>query len=204
MRTRRRRRCRSARGSWPGRETSSLAPTKTGAGWRRPPLDTQKGPGALLGGSRQRLDRHMHPILGPALELNLAVDQREDGVIAPEADILSRLPLGATLAEDDVARNNHLAAVLLDAEPPAFGVAAVARGAACLFVCHLVLLLRRGPRIAVRGGPRVGAPGKIFRVLAGGNRGRMRHVQGGRFYRSRWLGRPSLGGLGQLLAIQPD
>ena len=44
-----------------------------------------------------------------------------------QADIAARLHLGAALADDDVAGDDRLAARLLQAEAPAFGIAAVAR-----------------------------------------------------------------------------
>ena len=47
-------------------------------------------------------------------------------VVAPEPDVRARLHLGAALADDDVARDHRLAAELLDAEPPALGIAPVA------------------------------------------------------------------------------
>src|SRR4051794_16276377 len=58
-------------------------------------------------------------------------------MVAAHADPVARVELGAALADDDVARDHDLAAEFLDAEPPASAIAAVARGAACLFVCHL-------------------------------------------------------------------
>src|SRR5271166_922195 len=94
------------------------------------------GSGALLGGSRQRCDGNMHAVIRPALELHLAVDQREDRVVASEAYMVPRLPLGAALADDDVAGHHRFPAELLDAEAAARRVAAVAGGTACLFVCH--------------------------------------------------------------------
>src|SRR5262245_18622344 len=48
------------------------------------------------------------------------------------------MPLGAALTRQNVAGEHMLAAVAFDAEPPARRVAAVARGAACLLVCHFV------------------------------------------------------------------
>src|ERR1700686_5502249 len=47
------------------------------------------------------------------------------------------MELGAALAHDDVAGDDDLAAEFLDAQPAPGAVAAVARGAARLFVCHL-------------------------------------------------------------------
>ncbi|SOR27522.1 protein of unknown function [Methylorubrum extorquens] len=72
----------------------------------------------------------------PGLELHLARDEGEQGVVLAHADIRAGMPLRAALAHDDVARNHGLGAELLDAEAPAGGVAAVAGRAACFFVCH--------------------------------------------------------------------
>src|SRR5690348_10323720 len=69
-------------------------------------------------------------------ELDLAVDQREQGVVAAEADAHARVELRAALANDDVARVDGLAAVQLHAQELRVGVAAVARGTYALFMCH--------------------------------------------------------------------
>ena len=78
----------------------------------------------------------MNAPLGPALKQHVAVNEREDRVVAAEADIHARLVLRATLANDDVAGDDDLAAVLLHAETPARGITPVARRAACFLVCH--------------------------------------------------------------------
>src|SRR5712691_11247430 len=64
----------------------------------------------------------------PLLELHRAAVEREEGVVAPHADPVAGMKLGAALAHDDVAGDDDLAAEFLDAEPTAGGVAAVARG----------------------------------------------------------------------------
>ncbi|CAH2600233.1 protein of unknown function [Rhodovastum atsumiense] len=119
--------------------------TKTGAGAAPTPGKRGAcGRAPLLGGHRQRRHRDMHAVVGLALEGDVAVDQREDGVVAAEADIAARLPAGAALAEDDVACHHRLATGLLEAEAPAFRIAPVAGRTACLFMCHLSLSLGRG------------------------------------------------------------
>src|SRR5690606_15407710 len=77
-------------------------------------------------------------------EFDGTVDQREQGVVATEADARTRVELRAALADDDVAGLDGLAAVHLHAEVLRVGVAAVARGTYALFVCHgcFSLLLR--------------------------------------------------------------
>src|SRR3970282_102265 len=69
-------------------------------------------------------------------ELDLAIDQREQRVVAAEADAHARMELGATLANDDVAGIDRLATINLHAEILRVGVAAVARGTYALFMCH--------------------------------------------------------------------
>ena len=96
---------------------------------------------ALLGGDGQRDggcggDGDLHPALGPVLELHVALDQGEDGVVLAEPDVAARLHLGAALADDDVAGQHVFAAELLHAEAASGGVAPVAGRAARLLVCH--------------------------------------------------------------------
>src|SRR3546814_8123524 len=69
-------------------------------------------------------------------ELDLAVDEREQGVVAAEADAHAPMELGAALANDDVAGFDRLATIDLHAEILRVGVAAVARGTYALFMCH--------------------------------------------------------------------
>ena len=49
-------------------------------------------------------------------ELHAAVGQREQGVILAHADVVARVALGTTLANDDVASLDQLTAVALDAK----------------------------------------------------------------------------------------
>src|SRR5690606_2933888 len=53
------------------------------------------------------------------------VFQGEERVVAPDADVVARMELGAALPHDDVAGDHELAGVALHAEPFRFGVAAV-------------------------------------------------------------------------------
>src|SRR5690554_3085131 len=69
-------------------------------------------------------------------ELDLAVDQREQRVVAAEADARTRVELGAALADDDVAGVDRLPTIDLHAEVFRVGIAAVARGTYALFMCH--------------------------------------------------------------------
>ena len=71
-----------------------------------------------------------------AIEEYAAVYQREDGVIAPHANTLTGLELGATLAYDDVTCDNGLTAKLFNAEALAAGIATVANGTLTFLMCH--------------------------------------------------------------------
>ena len=75
----------------------------------------------------------------PLDELDHAVRDGEDGVVAAEAHALAGVELGASLANDDVARDDRLAGELLHAEALADGVAAVARRSLSFFMCHYLL-----------------------------------------------------------------
>src|SRR6185369_6181728 len=68
---------------------------------------------------------------GGAMEGDLALDRREDGVILAHADIAAGMKLGAALAQDDIAGDHVLTAVALHAEPPAGAIAPVAGTTAC-------------------------------------------------------------------------
>src|SRR5579859_7506220 len=95
------------------------------------------GRNSLVGSLRRsRQDRDEDAPGLPAVEAHVAVQGREDRVIAAHGHVTSRMELGATLAHQDVAGDDDLAAELLDAETAASGIAPVARGAACLFMGH--------------------------------------------------------------------
>ena len=57
-------------------------------------------------------------------------------MVAPHADILTRMPLGPALARNDISSNNGLAARFLDSKAPASGITTVAGTATCLLMCH--------------------------------------------------------------------
>src|SRR6476660_9202590 len=58
-------------------------------------------------------------------EFDVALAKRKQSVVGAHAHAIARMPLGTALPHDDVSRDHALAARLLDAEPPAGGVAAV-------------------------------------------------------------------------------
>ena len=70
------------------------------------------------------------------VELDRAFNQREQRVVAADADVVARVDARAALANDDVARDHDFAAELLDAEHLGVGVASVTSRAYALFMCH--------------------------------------------------------------------
>ena len=81
------------------------------------------------------------------VEVDASVYQRKDGVIATKADVLSRVPLRAALANNDVASDDCFAAEFFNAEPLAAGVAAILDGALSFFMSHGIRGLRGEGRI---------------------------------------------------------
>src|SRR6266481_2322199 len=57
-------------------------------------------------------------------------------MVLAQADILARMPFRAALARQNIAGTDRFAAELLNAQPLAVRIASVARGTACLFMCH--------------------------------------------------------------------
>src|SRR5687767_7627922 len=100
------------------RATAGRAEMKSPA--KAGPSDLQRVAGSSLGLIQWQLladDAHGAALLRAlGRELDLAVDQREQGVVAAEADAHARMELGAALADDDVSGFDRLAAVHLHAE----------------------------------------------------------------------------------------
>jgi hypothetical protein len=69
----------------------------------------------LVGGRGN--DVNAHPMLADLPELNNAFDKREQRVVFSQTNVPPRVELRAALTHDDVARNDVLAAELLDAKP---------------------------------------------------------------------------------------
>ena len=90
------------------------------------------GGGGLLG----RKDRHVTTATGLGGEFHRALNQGEQGMVAAQADVVARMPLGAALTHDDVAGQDVLAAELLYAEALGFRVATVARRTTGFLVSH--------------------------------------------------------------------
>jgi hypothetical protein len=77
-----------------------------------------------------------------AIETDAAVDQRENRVIAAEADILTRQKLRAALTDDNVASHDALTAESFYTEPLADAVAAILNAALSFFMSHDLRFLR--------------------------------------------------------------
>ncbi len=67
----------------------------------------------------------------------MSLDQGKKGVVLADADTDTGMELGAALANKDIAGENQLTTVTLDAKPFRFRVAAVTGTAACFFMCHV-------------------------------------------------------------------
>src|SRR2546421_11437473 len=72
-------------------------------------------------------------------ELDRTSGEREQRVVAATADVDAGVEVSATLANDDLAGADDLAAEALDAETLGVGVATVTGGRCTLLVCHLFL-----------------------------------------------------------------
>ena len=70
-----------------------------------------------FGGARRRAHVDLDLAAGPLAERDDAVGGGEQGVVAADADILAGVHLGAALTDQDVAREDLLAAEALHAQP---------------------------------------------------------------------------------------
>ena len=71
-----------------------------------------------------------------AVEEHFAIDESEEGVVLAATDAEARMHLRSTLADDDVASDDRLAAELFHAEALAAGIATVFDGALSFFMGH--------------------------------------------------------------------
>ena len=90
---------------------------------------------------------HAHLVASAVLVLELhdAVDEGEDGEVAPDADVAAGMPLRAALAHDDAAGAHMLAAELLDAAVLRIAVTAVAGRPYAFLVSHNGVLVLGAP-----------------------------------------------------------
>src|SRR5699024_11112269 len=87
------------------------------------------------------LDNAALAVTAHALEMDAAVNQREQRVVAADADALTRMDVGAALANQNVAGQNVLTVAALDAETLGLRVTAVLGRTYAFFVCHCVIPL---------------------------------------------------------------
>ena len=71
------------------------------------------------------------------IELDDAIGQREEGVVAAYADVAARVELRAALADDDTAGADGLPPVRFDAETLRIRIPAVARGTLTFLMSHV-------------------------------------------------------------------
>ena len=81
----------------------------------------------------ERIDIYSPP---RAIEAHVAIDQRENRVIATESNVFPRQELRPALTHNDVAPDDHLAAEFFYAQPFADAVAAVLNAALSFFMSH--------------------------------------------------------------------
>src|SRR5580658_4181931 len=93
-------------------------------------------PGLLGRGLRHRNDRDEGAVFGFRAVLDVTVDERKQRMVHTYADVVARMPLRATLTNEDIAGAAALAAEQLHAQALAGRVTAVARRSACFFMCH--------------------------------------------------------------------
>src|SRR3712207_3733008 len=76
------------------------------------------------------------PTAALGAELDLALDQGEERIVAAPANSGAGMEVGTALPHDDLARVDELAAEPFHAEPLGVGVAAVPARRRTLLVCH--------------------------------------------------------------------
>src|SRR5439155_1860872 len=103
-------------------------------------------------GRRSRRGNNHQPTadLDEPFVLHDAVDQREERVVAPHADVGSRMHPRAALPDEDVSRAHALAGEELHAAPLPRAVATVPGAALALLVRHQLISITRTVVIACR------------------------------------------------------
>ena len=71
-----------------------------------------------------------------AVEIDVSFYQRKNGVVFAQSNVLSGMPLGSSLADDDVACDDSLATEFLYAKSLAAGIAAVLDGSLSFLMSH--------------------------------------------------------------------
>src|SRR5215469_220912 len=73
-------------------------------------------------------------------KLDVAIDQRKEGVVATYTDVVSRFDLCAALADDDAAGGNQLPIVAFYTQHFGLAVPAIAGATHTFFMCHSLFL----------------------------------------------------------------
>ena len=94
--------------------------------------DPASGRSLALGGSRD----HVDAAVLAGVEMDDAVGDGEQRVIAALTDVAAGVELVADLADDDVAGDDRLAAELLDAAALTVRITTVTRRTLTFFMCH--------------------------------------------------------------------
>lgn len=82
------------------------------------------------------LDSATLAVTANALEMNAAINQSVQGVIATDADALTRMDVGAALTDQNVAGQNKLTVAALNAEALGLGITAVLGRTYAFLMCH--------------------------------------------------------------------
>ena len=89
------------------------------------------------------LDSAALAVTANALEMNAAINQSVQGVIATDADALTRMDVGAALTDQNVAGQNKLTVAALNAEALGLGITAVLGRTYAFLMCIVLNLLSR-------------------------------------------------------------
>ena len=73
-------------------------------------------------------------------ELDVAIDEREQGMVATYTNIVSRFDFGAALADNNAAGGYQLAIEAFHAEHLRVAIATIARATHAFFMCHVLFL----------------------------------------------------------------
>ena len=98
--------------------------------------------GALLGAQFGKGSGNVAAIAAGTLKGDLAVDDREQRVVAAALDVVSRMELGTALTHENRSARHQLTAEGLDAQVLRIAVAAVSRTAQSFFMSHVLPSLR--------------------------------------------------------------
>tara|TARA_B100001123_G_scaffold303946_1_gene339299 strand:+ start:146 stop:544 length:399 start_codon:yes stop_codon:yes gene_type:complete len=89
---------------------------------------------ALLCGS---VENRYHLSVAVGMKFHFSITKGKECEVLAHANVLARVKTGSALAQDNVPRNDGLAAKFLDSQTLAVAVASVLGGALPFFVCHL-------------------------------------------------------------------